>query len=149
MTDYIGFLTSLVRFETTLWNTVDRELVRRTGVTLARFEALRVVRTRGSDCRVNEIAADLDITIGAASKLVDRLERDELAVRRPNPHDGRSSLIALTPEGDGRFQGVSDALAEILAELLGPEMSGPELRDLAARIESLRQNLRRRAGVLA
>ncbi len=40
------------------------------------------------------------ITIGAASKLVDRLERDGTAHREPNPNDRRSSLIA-TLEGGG------------------------------------------------
>jgi len=38
--------------------------------------------------------------VGAASKLVDRLERDSLAVRAAHPTDRRSSLVALTRAGD-------------------------------------------------
>ena len=48
-----------------------------------------------------------------------RMERDGLVTRKPNPDDGRSTLIALTPDGYGRIADTDralDALNEMLLE---------------------------------
>ena len=98
----MDFFDALVRYETYLWNHLDDRLVAAGGVSLANLTALRVVRRHAGSARVQELRTQLGITVGAASKLVDRLERDGLVVRTANPHDRRSSLIALTPAGDAR-----------------------------------------------
>jgi DNA-binding MarR family transcriptional regulator len=51
------------------------------------------------DCRVGDIARELVITVGAASKSVDRLESSGWVVRLPNPRYRRSSLLELTDAG--------------------------------------------------
>ena len=83
------------------------------------MQALRIVH-RQPAARVNDLSAALAITVGAASKLVDRLERNGLAVRSPHPTDRRSSVIALTPTGRSALAAaipVADAvLLECLAE---------------------------------
>jgi MarR family multiple antibiotic resistance transcriptional regulator len=112
--DDMELFDTLVRFETRLWNRIETELARNGQVGLATLQALGVLdRHRGAG-RVHDLSAELSITIGAASKLVDRLERDGLATRRPHPDDRRSSLVSLTDAGtralrDG--QGVASALA--------------------------------------
>ena len=45
-----------------------------------------------------ELASRLDITTGAATALVDRLERAGLAKRHPHPHDRRRSIVRLTDQ---------------------------------------------------
>lgn len=47
----------------------------------------------------SELAHRLHITSGAATALVDRLERNELAARHPHPQDRRQSIIRLTDKG--------------------------------------------------
>jgi DNA-binding MarR family transcriptional regulator len=69
----------------------------------------------------------------AALHLVDRLEAQGLVARRPNPTDGRSNLIYLTPKGraiqseliplaqgnlDRALEGVSDADLETTKSVL-------------------------------
>lgn len=88
----------LVRLETELWDAVDARLRAEHGLPLGRFEPMRVVDERGA-CRVQDIAQQLSITVGGASKLIDRIEADGLCRRTPHPGDRRSSLIELTSAG--------------------------------------------------
>jgi hypothetical protein len=53
------------------------------------------------DCRVLHIAKALSITVGGASKVVDKVEAAGSCRRRGNPTDGRSNLIQLTDAGEG------------------------------------------------
>jgi DNA-binding MarR family transcriptional regulator len=46
-----------------------------------------------------EIRRHLVITSGGLTLQIERLERDGLVRRRPNPDDGRSVLVGLTPQG--------------------------------------------------
>ena len=57
-----------------------------------------VVSSLGT-CRVFDIASALAITVGGASKLVDRVEAAGYCSRKMNPGDRRSSLLDLTEEG--------------------------------------------------
>lgn len=47
-----------------------------------------------------------------------RMERDGLVTRRPNPEDGRSTLVALTPLALGKLPAVAEATATINALVL-------------------------------
>src|SRR5215216_4793780 len=49
--------------------------------------------------RLSNLAARMDTTAATASRAIDALERYSLAVRRPDPEDGRATLIAATPKG--------------------------------------------------
>jgi DNA-binding MarR family transcriptional regulator len=88
----------LVRVEIVLWEAVDRRLRAEVGLPLGRVEALRAVTTTPG-CRVQDVSATLRVTVGAASKLVDRLEAGGLVERSAHPTDRRSSLIAPTATG--------------------------------------------------
>jgi DNA-binding MarR family transcriptional regulator len=84
------------------------------------LEALRVISRHDGRCRVQEVREELEITVGAASKIVDRLERSGLAARKPNPADRRSSLIVLTGKGRrAHEQGVALIEAELDRVLSG------------------------------
>ena len=99
MRDVRGFFDAVLRYEIRLWELLDRDVHSTVGVTLGRLQALRVVGRHEGQARVQDVADELLITVGAASKLVDRLERDGTVQRTPNPDDRRSSLIALTASG--------------------------------------------------
>jgi DNA-binding MarR family transcriptional regulator len=45
------------------------------------------------------VSVQLQITVGAASKVVDRVEAAGHCARQPDPRDRRSSLLVLTPAG--------------------------------------------------
>jgi MarR family multiple antibiotic resistance transcriptional regulator len=66
---------------------------------------------------VADIAAEFAVGIGATSKGVDRLEVRGWVLRQPNPADRRSSLLALTDDGETLVDAARTTFDERLAEL--------------------------------
>lgn len=131
----------LVRYEIALWNVVDGALADAVAVSLAQLQALTIVEEMSGAARVLDIAEGIGVTVGAASKLVDRLERDGLAERHPNPHDRRSSLIALTGEGESAYRKAAVVRSSILAKVVEPAVAAPAvaaLRELQVRLDEFR-----------
>ena len=134
------FFDVLVRYEIALWNAVDRELNEQDLISLAQLHALRVVNSYGGRARVQELSDDIGITVGAASKLVDRLERDGLAVRRPNPDNRRSSLVTVTPAGQQALEVATRACRAAVTRAIGDEdveTLTSALRRLQTRLDDL------------
>ena len=127
----MDFLDTLVRFETALWNDLDRGLRESGGPAMGTLWALRCVRRHSGACRVHELRHDLQITVGAASKLADRLERDGLAVRAPNPDDRRSSLIALTERGTRARRAAAEVRDGVLRTAIDPDGEQAALKAIA------------------
>jgi DNA-binding MarR family transcriptional regulator len=127
----------LVRFQIQLWNAVDARLRSELGTTLGNLESMRVIGGRGV-CRVNDIADDLIITVGGASKLVDRLEASGTCVRSANPDDRRSSLIELTDNGRDELARATAVLADELAAWFG-SVPTETLESLTTTLATLRK----------
>ena len=117
----MDFFDVLVRYETSLWNHLDDRLAAVGTVRLGTLSALRVLRRHPGSARVQELRTELGITVGAASKLVDRLERAGLATRSAHPDDRRSSLITLTAAGEAALDQASAIVDRALQEHLGDE----------------------------
>lgn len=132
------FFDVLVRYEVALWSVVDRELSRQHEISLAQLHALRVLARRSGQGRVQDLSDDVGITVGAASKLVDRLERDGLAERSPNPTNRRSSLITLTAAGEQALSTALHVFTKTVSDAVGDhdvETVIPLLRSLLLRID--------------
>jgi len=139
---HVDFFDALVRYETELWNFLDERLQADLGLTLARLDALRVINRRDGACRVQDIADDLCITVGAASKLVDRLETDGLARRAANPGDRRSSLISFTDRGRSIHDAGAKRLDAHLRAHLSASFERAEVAQLTTRMVAARSQLR-------
>jgi DNA-binding MarR family transcriptional regulator len=65
------------------------------------FTTLGVLHTLAGHgpMRLSELTASERVTQPAMTQLVTRLERDGLAVRSPDPSDGRAVLVHVTPAG--------------------------------------------------
>lgn len=116
----MDFFETLVRYEVALWDAVDGALRQGGFVSAAQHHALTILDRHGDTGRVLDVSAEIGITVGAASKLVDRLEGHGLVERRPHPTDGRSSLIALTALGASSLAAASVARDAVLERLLDP-----------------------------
>jgi DNA-binding MarR family transcriptional regulator len=126
----------LVRVEILLWDAVDRRLRRDLDLPLGRFEALRAV-SGSSTSRVQDVAGALAITVGAASKLVDRLETSGLCARRAHPTDRRSSLVTLTDAGRDVLAAATAAVDDELGHRLdAPELDAHRLAELLAHLRA-------------
>ena len=75
------------------------------GLSGADFAVLAtIVRTGGTPIAQRRLGAELNLTPGTISVRVDRLVRDGLVTRVPDPADGRGQLVGLTTAGRRRFE---------------------------------------------
>ena len=138
----LRFLFSeLVRLETELWNAVEGRLRADFGVTLPMFEFLQVI-SRTPACRVQDIAAELSITVGGTSKVVDRIEASGYVARSANPGDRRSSIIKLTPAGKRLLPKLTAAVDDELRGRLGTGVPDRSLLQLTKTLTRLRTAVR-------
>ncbi|GGP97047.1 MarR family winged helix-turn-helix transcriptional regulator [Streptomyces roseolilacinus] len=74
-----------------------------------------------------EIAELTGLTSGSATRLVDRLQKAGLAERRPDPHDRRKTLVALTagrtPEVEAAWDAPGRAFERALDDFTDDELT--------------------------
>ena len=91
----------------------------------ATFRVLGMLHSTGG-LQVGEIARRENASQATASNLVARLKREGLASTEPAPHDGRVTVVRITPVGqtllEKLFQQVEAAMGEIGAELTREEI---------------------------
>jgi DNA-binding MarR family transcriptional regulator len=92
------WFTDLVRAETRLYNAIDDRLRAAHGLTLGQYQIMQIIAAT-ENCRVLDIVRAVAITVGAASKAVDRVEAAGWCRRSANPNDRRSSYLTLTGPG--------------------------------------------------
>lgn len=113
----------LVRFETELWAAVDSRLRSDCDLPLTWFEIMQFLSHREGQ-RVHDVAREFVITVGGASKVIDRIENAAYCRRMPNPNDRRSALVALTAAGKAKVGEAipvfEDELAGRFSAVLGP-----------------------------
>jgi DNA-binding MarR family transcriptional regulator len=137
MTELTTVFDDLVRFQIELWNQVDARLNRDLGIALGQFEGMRAIANIDGS-RVYDVAEELVITIGGASKLVDRIQANGYCERQSNPDDRRSSLLKLTPAGEHMLARATTAVDDELQQRLGDRMSPTDLDRLASTLAALR-----------
>jgi DNA-binding MarR family transcriptional regulator len=138
VTDLTSLFTDLVRLETRLYNVLDARLKAEHDLPLGQFEFLRFLATRES-ARVYDLAHQMAITVGATSKAVDRLEAAGRCRRTANPHDRRSSLVTLTPEGERILAEAAPTVEAELQTWVGSVLPAEVLEELATMLSMLRQ----------
>jgi DNA-binding MarR family transcriptional regulator len=98
-----------------------------------------------TDCRVQELANGLGLTVGAASKAVDRLEGKGWAERVAHPSDRRSSILRLTAEGRRMLAAGERVAGEVMAQRLGQGLEPREVAELARLLARVRASTAGRA----
>lgn len=127
----------LVRVETLLWNRLDATVRNHVGIGLGSVEVLELI-AETPNCRVQDIARRLAITVGGTSQAVDRLEAKALCQRRPNAADRRSSVLELTDAGAELLSAVTGLMADHLRTSLRDPLSDAAYRHLADAVRTLR-----------
>jgi DNA-binding MarR family transcriptional regulator len=92
-------VTTIMRVQQILLAELDG-LLRPHGLTFARYEALVLLSfSRDGALPMSLIGQRLMVHPTSVTNTIDRLEKQALVVRRPNPRDGRGTLAEITPEG--------------------------------------------------
>lgn len=138
--DLASLFSDLIRLETELWDAVEARLRRDHDLALTWFETMQVI-DRTPRCRVIDIAKALSITVGGASKLVDRIENAGLCKRSSNPDDGRSSTIGLTRAGRRLLTAALPTFTDEVGVQLGEPLSTSDLQRFAATVHELRTHI--------
>ena len=141
MPDLRTLFNELVRLETETWSAIDARLRSEHGLPLARYEVMRVIASH-RNCRVYDIVAELSLTTGGASKLVDTVEAAGYSRRRPNPDDRRSSIIELTPTGKRLVDKATRTVEDELEKRIGSVLPDRSLQQLTTTLAKLRENTR-------
>jgi DNA-binding MarR family transcriptional regulator len=136
-------VTSVMRVHQILLGELDA-LLRPFGLTFARYEALELLSfSRTGALPLRLIGERLMVHPTSVSTTINRLERSELVVRRPNPQDKRGTLAEITPAGRAV---VGSATSDLMAAGFG--MRDYDARELEAMFRLLR-SLRVSAGDFA
>lgn len=98
-------------------------------VTVGQSRALGVLQ-RGGPLRLNELAERLRIVPRSTTEVVDALQAAGLAERRPDPHDRRAVLVALTEHGQ-RIGETVRAARDVEAERFFGALDEPDRAELA------------------
>ena len=134
--DAMAAVTSIMRAQQILLGGLDG-LLRQYGLTFARYEALVLLAfSRRGALPLRVIGDRLMVHPTSVTNTVDRLERDGLVRRRPNPRDGRGILAEITPSGR---EVMTRATADLMAARFG--MAGydpPELGEIFTLLRGLR-----------
>lgn len=109
------------------------------GLSLLDFSALmRLSRSPRQRLRMTDLAAQTDLSTSGVTRLVDRLERNGLVRREPDPADRRSSYAVVTAAGVTRVARVLPPyLAGVERWLTGP-LTEEQMRGLVAALRIIR-----------
>ena len=136
MTENLQLVEHLVRVQTRLWNQLDRVLLADHQVSMAWLVALRVLDAAPGS-RVQDLAENIDISPGGASKLVDRLVAAGLVDREIDSDDRRVSRLRLTAPGRRAGRDGSRRAEAWLVSRFGPVIAGAGGDQLEAMLDRL------------
>jgi DNA-binding MarR family transcriptional regulator len=125
---------------------VELQLRESHNLLLSWFEPMQVIE-RTDDCRVANIVIELSISVGGASKLVDRIEAAGFCRRRSDSGDGRSSIIELTSAGRKILAHAGKTFVNTLDTKIGSTISEDALAQFTETIRQFRTGLKVSAGI--
>jgi DNA-binding MarR family transcriptional regulator len=99
----------------------------------ASYVILRRLQQDGPQ-NVSALAATLNLDGSTVTRQVTALQKDGLIERRPDPRDGRGTVIEATALGLQQVDAVREARRTLYGTVLH-DYSGPERRELAAALE--------------
>ena len=106
--------------------------------TLPRFDVMATLWRRREGVTMSELSRMLLVSNGNATAVVDRLERDGLAVRTPSSTDRRTIYVALTVAGAKTFESLAKNHEREVNGLL-ERLSASDLGTLSDILQRLRK----------
>lgn len=134
--DGMAAITSVMRAQQLLLATVE-DVLRPDRLTFARYEVLMLLTlSRTGELPLASVGSRLQVHPASVTGLVNRLERDGLLSRRPDPEDGRARRVRITAEGRRVALRATERLNE--AVFARGWIAGPGGRDLLRDLRGLR-----------
>ena len=105
------------------------------GLGLSDFAALEALLHK-APLTITEIQAKVLLATGSMTAAVDRLERKDLVIRRPDPSDRRAKVLELTPKGKRVVESAFERHARELETAMS-SLNGAEKRQLYGLLKKL------------
>jgi DNA-binding MarR family transcriptional regulator len=111
---------------------LDEQLERHHRMSVSEFDVLITLdNAPDGQLRMSDLADDVMLSPSGLTRLVARLERDELVARRPDPNDGRSSLAQLLPAGRDALAAARRTHNRVIRQRYLDRLSSDDRRALA------------------
>ena len=128
----------LLRAHACLSKRLDAALEQAHGLPLSSYEVLdRLEDSSGGRMRMCDLAEQAQLSRSGLTRLVDRLERDELLERCSCQHDARGSFACLTESGRERLREARVTHLAVVRDQFFSRFSEPELAALADMCERI------------
>lgn len=124
-----GAWRGMLRVHSSVFRELDRRLLEAHGIGVDAYGAL-VTLAPDLALTIGELGERRNLSASGISRSVDRLERLGLVERRPNPDDGRSLLVALTPKGLERLRETQRTHHATVREMLFDGLADADLAAL-------------------
>jgi DNA-binding MarR family transcriptional regulator len=122
----------LLRAHACLAKRLDAELDRAHGLPMTSYEVLHHLQEApGGRMRMCDLAEQAQLSRSGLTRMVDRLEREELLERCSCDHDARGSYACLTPTGRERVEAARVTHLAVVQEHFFSRFSEAELSVLA------------------
>lgn len=134
----VGVWRSFLRAHAVVVRELERELERDAGIALPWYDVLlTLAQAPQRRLRMADLADRVLLSRSGLTRLVDRLQKDELVRREPSPDDARGMYTVLLPAGLQRLRAAAPVhLAGIQRHWLS-RFDDEELRTLAGLMERL------------
>lgn len=123
----LRFWLQLLKATKHVENDIRDRLRREFDTTLPRFDVMAMLHKSGTGLKMSELSAELMVSNGNVTGIIDRLVSDGLVVRVSIKGDRRATLVRLTPRGAVEFADMARVhegwVSELLAELDDIEIS--------------------------
>ncbi|SDR91118.1 MarR family winged helix-turn-helix transcriptional regulator [Microlunatus soli] len=140
--DLITLAGLLFEAESALEQRVAATLRARVGIAPEAFEALlRLSRSPQGRLRMSELSRRMSITNGGTTRLMERLERDDLVQRTPSTTDRRVVYAVVTDKGRSELDRAIGPHLEDLVEIFTQRLSPADVADLERGLRALRDAL--------
>ncbi|WP_433081947.1 MarR family winged helix-turn-helix transcriptional regulator [Dactylosporangium sp. CA-052675] len=107
------------------------------------FEVLvRLARSPGGELRMTDLAAQTGLSTSGVTRVVDRLERDGLAMRRACPTDRRGSFTVITERGLAKMREVLPGHVALIEQWFTGRLGPAELETLLGGLRTIRDAVR-------
>jgi DNA-binding MarR family transcriptional regulator len=114
------------------------EMAAETGMALDRYGILLMLsQADEGSMRVSDLADQVTLSRSAATRLVDRLEKEGLVTRGACDTDRRGTFVVLTPVGEEEFKRAGRVHLRGIDEHVGSHLTTTEMAQLASLLDQL------------
>jgi DNA-binding MarR family transcriptional regulator len=129
---------ALARVVSVLPRIIDNELMRDAGLTLNEYVVLMTLsEAPDRSRRMSELAETVLISASGLTRLVERLERDDMVARAKSDNDGRSQVATLTDRGLERLQQAWPAHLASVRRVIMSNLAGLDLPAVTASLNAI------------